>query len=73
MIKVSENIGIEMTKVADKFFSKHKKVYYLDENGNKIINFTDGEGLKKAVEYFKIKIIFYIFNRIFLFGFCYFY
>lgn len=27
-----------------------RKVYYLDENGNKIINFTDGEGLKKAVE-----------------------
>ena len=27
MIKVTENIGIEMTKVADKFFSKHKKVY----------------------------------------------
>lgn len=29
-----------------------RKVYYLDENGNKIINFDDddGEGLKKAVE-----------------------
>ena len=27
-----------------------RKVDYLDENGNKIINFTDGEGLKKAVE-----------------------
>lgn len=27
-----------------------RKVYYLDENGNKIINFTDSEGLKKAVE-----------------------
>lgn len=27
MIKVSEDICIEMTKVADKFFSKHKKVY----------------------------------------------
>ena len=27
-----------------------RKVYYLDENGNKIINFTDGEGFKKAVE-----------------------
>lgn len=27
MIKVTENIDIEMTKVADKFFSKHKRVY----------------------------------------------
>ena len=27
-----------------------RKVYYLDDKGNKIINFTDGEGLKKAVE-----------------------
>lgn len=28
-----------------------RKVYYLDENGNKIIKFDDdGEGLKKAVE-----------------------
>ncbi|MGK4198857.1 hypothetical protein [Fusobacterium sp. HC1336] len=27
MIKVTEDICIEMTKVADKFFSKHKKVY----------------------------------------------
>ena len=27
-----------------------RKVYYLDDNGNKIIKFDDGEGLKKAVE-----------------------
>ena len=27
MIKVTEDICIEISKVADKFFSKHKKVY----------------------------------------------
>ena len=27
MIKITEEIALETTKVADKFFSKHKKVY----------------------------------------------
>ncbi|WP_300341685.1 type II toxin-antitoxin system RelE/ParE family toxin [Fusobacterium sp.] len=27
MIKITENISLEVTKVADKFFSKHRKVY----------------------------------------------